>query len=51
MPESWQIVFFKRHRDDDPTERRPGAVFLSGCPKNVAAKLIAIIDAVVAALP
>lgn len=51
MPEQWQIVFFRRHRDDDPDERRPGREFLGGCPKKVAAKLIAIIDAVVAAPP
>lgn len=51
MPERWQVVFFKRHRDDDPREGRPGRTFLIDCPKNVAAKLVAIIDAVVAAPP
>lgn len=51
MPETWQIVFFKRHRDDDPRESRPGRLFLEGCPGKVAAKLVAIIDAVVAAPP
>lgn len=51
MPETWQIVFFKRHRDDDPGESRPGRRFLESCPGKVAAKLVAIIDAVVAAPP
>lgn len=51
MAEAWQVVFFKRHRDDDPSEAKPGQEFLRACPGNVAAKLIAIIDAVVKAPP
>jgi hypothetical protein len=46
-----RVVFFKRHKDDDPDEAQPGQEFLRACPGNVAAKLIAIIDAVVKAPP
>lgn len=52
MPvEPWQIVFFKRHPDDDPGESRPGKVFLAACPKKVAQKLGTILRAVAAAPP
>lgn len=51
MADSWQVVYFKRHREDDLDQRCPGLEFLRTCPKKVAAKLIAIIDAVVAAPP
>jgi hypothetical protein len=46
-PQRWQIRFFKRHPDDDPTESRPGKDFLLACPKKVGQKLFTIIDAVV----
>lgn len=51
QPEPWQIVFFKRHPDDDPRESRPGKVFLAACPKKVAQKLGNILRAVAAAPP
>lgn len=45
------IVFFKRHRLDDPDETAPGRVFLNGCPPGVRAKFRAMLVAVAAAPP
>jgi len=42
----WRIVYFKRDRRDDPAETRPGRAFLASCPVNIAARLIAFLDAV-----
>lgn len=47
----WSIVFFKRHRQDDPTEAVPGAEFLERCPTGVRANLVAILKAVAEAPP
>lgn len=44
--EQWQAVFFKRHPDDDPSESRPGFVFLNSCPVNMRARLLAFLFAV-----
>jgi len=46
QPESWQIVFFKRHPDDDSTESRPGRAFLASCPIEVARTIGNILVAV-----
>lgn len=45
------IVYFKRHRKDDPTERVPGQEFLAGCPAKVRATMRAVLVAVATAPP
>jgi hypothetical protein len=45
------IVYFQRHRDDDPDCGVPGRRFLSGCPTKVRAKIVAVLAAVAAAPP
>lgn len=46
------IVFFKRHSDDDPSESKPGRDFLDKvCPKSVRATMRAALIAVAAAPP
>lgn len=47
----WSIVFFQRHRQDDPTVAVPGAAFLEACPAGVRANLVAILKAVAEAPP
>ncbi len=47
----WRVVYFKRDRRDDPAETRPGRAFLAACPKNVATRLVAFLDAVKDAPP
>ncbi len=42
----WSIVFFQRHRDDDPAQEVPAAAFLESCPLGVRADLAAIVKAV-----
>lgn len=51
MREQWRVVFFKRHRDEDPDETRPGRLFLASCPVKIAARMIAILDAVALSPP
>lgn len=51
LGKAWSIVFFQRHRQDDPTESVPGAAFLEGCPTGVRANLVAILKAVAEAPP
>ncbi|TXS46987.1 hypothetical protein EAO77_32280 [Streptomyces sp. t39] len=47
-----QIVYFKRHPDDDPLQTAPGRVFLNDvCPASVRAKMRAVLAAVAAAPP
>ena len=43
------IVYFQRHRDDDPNSSVPGQLFLTSCPQNVRAKIVAVLVAVAAA--
>lgn len=45
------IVFFQRHRDDDPGESTPGRDFLNNCPASVRAPMRAALAAVAAAPP
>ena len=45
------IVYFKRHKDDDPSETSPGRDFLESCPAAVRAKIRAVLVAVAAAPP
>lgn len=47
----WSIRFFQRHRNDDPAQTVPGAVFLESCPTGVRADLAAIVKAVAEAPP
>lgn len=46
-----EIVYFRRHREDDSERRVPGQVFLSRCPTGVRAKIVAVVTAVAAAPP
>jgi hypothetical protein len=45
------IVYFRRHRDDDPSQAIPGREFLRACPPGVRAKFAAVLVAVAAAPP
>lgn len=46
------IVYFRRHLDDDPSETVPGRVFLRDvCPPGVRAKFVAVLNAVAEAPP
>jgi len=36
--DAYDIAYFRRHKDDDPTETVPGQVFLAGVPTAVAAR-------------
>lgn len=45
------IVYFRRHRVDDPAEMAPGRNFLRTCPPSVRAKFSAILIAVATAPP
>lgn len=51
LGQPWSIVFFQRHREDDPGQAVPGAAFLDGCPTGVRANLVAILKAVAEAPP
>lgn len=42
----WQIVLFKRHKDDDPRQTVPGRDYLDACPDAIRAKLAAVLVAV-----
>jgi hypothetical protein len=46
-----EIVYYRRHQDDDPACGIPGQRFLSECPVNVRAKIVAVLAAVAAAPP
>jgi hypothetical protein len=45
------VVYFRRHRDDDPAETIPGRAFLQSCPASVRAKFVAVLLAVAGAPP
>jgi hypothetical protein len=45
------IVFFQRHRANDPSETCPGRDFLNACPTKVRATIRAVLVAVAAAPP
>ena len=42
----WNVEFLARHPDDDPEETVPAREFLDECPANVAARLLAVVQAV-----
>jgi hypothetical protein len=46
-----QIVFFRRHKDDDPKQPTPGREALDGYPTTVRAKMRAVLVAVATAPP
>ena len=49
--DAYDIAYFRRHKDDDPTQPVPGQVFLAGVPAAVAARLRAVVIAVAQAPP
>ncbi|RHW25481.1 hypothetical protein D0Z08_19305 [Nocardioides immobilis] len=46
-----EIVFFKRHREDDPHQAAPGRAALDSYPTSVRAKMRAVLIAVATAPP
>lgn len=46
-----EIVYFKRHAEDDERETIPGRVFLDSCPAPVQAHIIRVLIAVATAPP
>lgn len=46
-----EVVYFKRHRDDDPGQAEPGRQALNSWPASVRAKMYAVLAAVAAAPP
>lgn len=46
-----EVVYFRRHVDDDPSETIPARDFLRSCPPAVRAKFAAVLHAVAAAPP
>ncbi len=49
--EAWGVEFFKRHIKDDATESVPARDFLDEIPTKVAARMVAVLDAVADAPP
>jgi hypothetical protein len=45
------VAFFRRHRDDDPSQAVPGREFLNSCPVKVRATMRAVLVQVAAAPP
>ncbi|MHB1497840.1 MAG: hypothetical protein ACYCXN_08020 [Acidimicrobiales bacterium] len=45
------VVYFRRHADDDPAGTAPGRDFLNGCPTKVRATMRAVLVAVAEAPP
>jgi len=45
------VVYFRRHAEDDPAERVPGREFLNGCPTKIRATMRAVLVAVAEAPP
>ncbi len=46
-----EVVYFERHRDDDPAQSIPAREFLGTCPASVRAKFRAVLVAVASAPP
>jgi hypothetical protein len=46
-----EVVFFRRHRDDDPDQAIPGRESLNACPVKVRATMRAVLTQVAAAPP
>src|SRR6476660_5788556 len=47
----WQVAFFQRHFDDDPSEAAPAGDFLDACPEKVRATMLRVLEAVRASPP
>jgi hypothetical protein len=47
----WGVEFFQRHVDDDAAQSVPGRDFLDKIPERVAARIVAVLEAVAAAPP
>jgi hypothetical protein len=47
----YQVVYFRRHHDDDPAQTLPGREFLLRCPPKVRATMAAVVAQVAAAPP
>lgn len=47
----WAVEFFRRHHIDDADEAVPARDFLDGVPDRVAAKMVAVVQAVAVAPP
>jgi hypothetical protein len=47
----YNIVYFRRHADDDPGQAIPGREFLRRCPPKVRATMVAVLTQVAAAPP
>lgn len=45
------IVYFRRHVDDDPASSTPGQAFMAACPDKVRATMRAVLIAVASAPP
>ena len=45
------VVFFRRHTDDDPSQSVPAREFLMACPTTVRARFAAVLVAVASAPP
>ncbi len=48
---AWGVEFFQRHAKDDPAQSVPGRDFLDTVPDKVAARMVAVLEAVAAAPP
>ena len=46
-----EVVFFRRHQDDDPRQSTPGRDFLSACPPKVRVTMRVVLAQVAAAPP
>ncbi len=51
LPGSWHVLFFRRHKDDAPSQTVPGREFLRGEGRDAALKLQTILQAVASAPP
>lgn len=49
--DSHDVVYFRRHKSDDPSQACPGREFLDACPTGVRAKFRAVLVAVATAPP
>ena len=47
----YDVVYFRRHADDDPTQAIPARDFIRSCPVSVQAKVAAVLVAVATAPP
>src|SRR5437773_4735964 len=49
--DTYDVVYYKRHAEDDPGEAVPGREFLTSCPQKVRAQMMAVAVAVAAGPP